>query len=154
MITIQTLRFGEIEVKASDIVRFPEGLPGFEELISFVIVKPDPEIPFSFLQSVEDGERAFIIVSPFVFYPDYEFHITDEVERELGFESEQDVLVWNIVSIRESLEDATINLLAPVLLNAKKGLGKQVILHGTDYRVKHKLISEAVQTAPVEGGRD
>ncbi|MDF2958968.1 MAG: flagellar assembly factor FliW [Paenibacillus sp.] len=145
-----TIRFGEIEVQDTEVFSFPEGLPGFEQLIRFVIIKPNLELPFSFLQSVEDGGTAFIVVSPFVFYPKYEFELSEETKQELAIKEEQDVLVWNIVSIRDSLEDATINLLAPVILNTRDRLGKQIVLHGTEYMVKQKLIP--AQQAVAERG--
>jgi flagellar assembly factor FliW len=147
---ISTVRFGEIEIQETEIITFPQGIPGFEQLQQFVIIKPNLELPFSFLQSVEDGEVAFIVVSPFVFYPAYEFDISEDTKQELAIKQETDVLVWNIVSIRESLEDATINLLAPIILNSKDLLGKQIILQGTNYTVKQKLI--AIQHPVVEGG--
>jgi flagellar assembly factor FliW len=146
---ITTVRFGEIEVQDTEIITFPQGLPGFERLQQFVIIKPNMELPFSFLQSVEDGEVAFIVVSPFVFYPSYEFDISEDAKQELAIMEEMDVLVWNIVSIRDNLEDATINLLAPIIINKRGLVGKQIILQGTDYMVKHKLIS--VQSAAAEG---
>ncbi|NHN33868.1 flagellar assembly protein FliW [Paenibacillus agricola] len=147
---ISTVRFGEIEIQDTEVITFSQGLPGFEQLQQYVIIKPNLELPFSFLQSVEDGEVAFIVVSPFVFYPAYEFDISEDAKQELAIKEETDVLVWNIVSIRDNLEDATINLLAPIIVNNKDLLGKQIILQGTNYTVKQKLIS--VQQPVVEGG--
>jgi flagellar assembly factor FliW len=147
---INTVRFGEIEIQDTEIISFPQGIPGFEQLHQFVIIKPNLELPFSFLQSMEDGDVAFIIASPFVFYPGYEFEISEDTKQELAINEEADVLVWNIVSIREGLEDATINLLAPVIINNRDLLGKQIILQGTDYRVKHMLIT--IEQPVVEGG--
>ncbi|MEK3719072.1 flagellar assembly protein FliW [Paenibacillus sp. FSL H8-0034] len=147
---VGTVRFGEIEVQDTEIISFPQGLPGFEQLKQFVIIKPNLELPFSFLQSVEDGEIAFIVVSPFIFYPDYEFEISEDTKRELAIMEETDVMVWNIISIRDSLEDATINLLAPIVLNNRDCLAKQLILQGTNYAIKHKLI--AIHQSVVEGG--
>lgn len=149
---ISTVRFGDIDIQETEIINFKQGIPGFEQLQQFVIIRPNLELPFSFLQSVDDGEVAFIVVSPFVFYPEYEFEISEETKQELAIKEETDVLVWNIVSIRESLEDATINLLAPIILNNRDSVGKQIILQGTNYAVKHKLIS--IQQLPVVEGGD
>jgi flagellar assembly factor FliW len=149
---ISTVRFGDIDIQEIEIINFKQGIPGFEQLQQFVIIRPNLELPFSFLQSVDDGEVAFIVVSPFVFYPEYEFEISEETKQELAIKEETDVLVWNIVSIRESLEDATINLLAPIILNNRDRVGKQIILQGTNYAVKHKLIS--IQPQPVVEGGD
>ncbi len=146
---MNTLRFGEIEIDPKDVIRFPNGLPGFENLNGFIFIKPDEELPFSFLQSIEDGDIAFITTNPFIFYPDYDFEISEAVERELKIQNEADVMVWSIVTIHEEISRASINLLAPVIINIKECLGKQMILNGTDYRTKHKLILNAPES-PVE----
>jgi len=138
---VATLRFSEIEVKEQEIIHFPQGLPGFEALARFVIIKPDPELPFSFLQSIDDGDIAFILTDPFLFFQDYEFEIPEPIKQDLRIHEEKDVMVWTIVSIKESLTDATANLLAPVILNVREQLGKQVILQNTSYRTKHPLLT-------------
>jgi flagellar assembly factor FliW len=147
---IDTVRFGELDVQEADIFKFPDGIPGFEQLHRFIIVKPNQELPFSFLQSVEEGAVAFIIVNPFVFYPEYEFEISEETKQELRIKAEEEVLVWNIVSIRDDLDNATINLLAPVIINTTEQLGKQIVLQGNTYTVKHRLIQAGQSVA--EGG--
>lgn len=149
MVKLETQRFGEIEFEDQAVITFEEGLPGFEHLTKFIVYKPSEDMPFSFLQSIEAGELAFIVVSPFLFYPQYEFEISEQFKQELSIRDEQDVMVWSIVSIRDSLESATINLLAPVILNARERLGKQIILQGTDYQIRHAL----VPAAQPEGGR-
>src|SRR5690348_2136190 len=118
---MNTLRFGEIEVDPKDVIRFPSGLPGFETLSGFIIIKPDEELPFSFLQSIDDGDIAFIAMNPFISYPEYEFQLPKAVEQELKIESENDVMIWSIVSIHEEISRASLNLLAPVVINIKKG---------------------------------
>ncbi|GAA3412799.1 flagellar assembly protein FliW [Paenibacillus hodogayensis] len=141
---IQTLRFGELDVQPENMISFEQGLPGFEQLRLFSILTPDPELPFSFMQSMEDGNVAFVIVNPFLFYPHYEFELPEEVQDSLKLERDQDVAVWAIVSLKEEMAASTLNLLAPVIINMKEGLGKQCILHGSGYTTKHPL------AAPVE----
>ncbi|HEY0829362.1 MAG TPA: flagellar assembly protein FliW [Bacilli bacterium] len=140
---LNTLRFGEIETEDEDIIRFPNGIPGFEKLTQFIMIKTDEDLPFSYMQSVDDGDISFIATNPFDFYPNYEFQLSEEVKQELRIQNEEDVMIWSIVSIKEEIVKATLNLLAPVVLNVREGLGKQVILSGTSYQTKHNLISEA-----------
>jgi flagellar assembly factor FliW len=139
---VSTANFGELDIETEDIFTFPQGIPGFEDLRRFVIIQPDPQMPFSYLQSVEQGELSIIMTNPFLFYPDYELQLSDQTQEELGIEQEKDVLVWSTVSIKDQIKDATTNLLAPIIVNVKKKCGKQVILHGTDYITKHRLMQK------------
>lgn len=136
---ITTHQLGEIEVDVEKKITFVHGIPGFEHLKEFVVIQTDAKIPFAFLQSIEDGGVSFIVTNPFVFFPDYEFDLPVPVKEELKLESEQDCAVWAIVSVKQSLQDATLNLLAPVIMNTKEKLGKQVVLNGTPYRTRHSL---------------
>lgn len=139
---LTTLRFGDIEVDTEQKIVFAHGIPGFDELRNFVLLQPDPEVPFTFLQSLEDGELSFILTNPFAFYPEYEFVLPDTTKEELNIENESDCSIWSIVSVKESIQDATLNLLAPVIIQDKEKIGKQIILQGTPYRTKHALIRD------------
>ncbi|PYI51179.1 flagellar assembly protein FliW [Paenibacillus flagellatus] len=149
---IQTLQFGELEVQPESVISFEHGLPGFESLHRFTVVTPDPEVPFSFLQSVDDGDVAFVLTNPFLFYPDYEFDIPEEVRQQLRIGQENDVAVWSIVSIRDDLATSSLNLLAPLLINVKERLGRQCILHGSGYTTKHPLSARADTDTTAEVG--
>jgi flagellar assembly factor FliW len=146
---VSTANFGELDIKAEDIFTFSQGIPGFEDLRQFIIIQPDPQLPFSYLQSVEQGELSIIITNPFLFHPDYELQLSDQTQEELGIEEEKDVLVWTTVSIKDQMKDATTNLLAPIIVNVSKKRGKQMILHGSDYTTKHRLMQK--ETRKSEG---
>ena len=70
MRTINTARFGEIEIEEEKIIMFSAGIPAFEEEQEFVIIPYDEESPFVFLQSLKTEELAFLMTSPFVFFPE------------------------------------------------------------------------------------
>lgn len=142
---IITLNFGELDIEKEDIFTFPQGIPGFEDLRQFIIIQPDAKVPFSYLQSVEQGEISIIITNPFLFYKDYELQLSEKTQEQLQIEQEQDVLVWSTVSVKERIKEATINLLAPIIVNVKKKRGKQVILHGSNYQTKHRLIQQELE---------
>lgn len=146
MLRLQTAIFGELEINEQDIINFKQGIPGFEHLRAFVIVRPDEELPFVYLLAMEQPETMLILCDPFSFYPDYELKLSDEVLEELHIETESDVLVWSIVTIRDNLETATINLLAPLVMNVKQRFAKQIILNSGPYETKHPLFRETQST--------
>lgn len=157
---LNTRMLGEIEVNGEELLQFPQGLPGFEELRSFVLLKTDDDIPFHFLQSVEEEEVSFILTNPFWFYKEYEFHLPSGAKEVLQLTDAtdqtgaHDLAIWSIVTIRGTLEEATINLQAPVLINTNGRVGLQVILHDTAYHPRHPLIqAESILSEAGEGGR-
>ncbi|MBE1447431.1 flagellar assembly protein FliW [Paenibacillus sp. OAS669] len=138
---LDSSRLGKITVDEQEIITFPTGIPGFEELKTYAIVTPDPDLPLSYLQSVENPELSFIIVDPFLFEPSYEFILSETAKEELKASLEQDIVVWSIVSVRDDFKNATHNLLAPLVINMKERLGKQVILQNTPYKTRHRLFA-------------
>ncbi|MFD0673634.1 flagellar assembly protein FliW [Cohnella sp. GCM10027633] len=136
---VHTARFGELDIREQDIVRFEQGIPGFEELKRFTLIEVEEHAPFSYLQSIDDGEVSFVITDPFEFYSEYECELPDQVVEGLKINSADQVAVRVIVSINGQLETATANLLAPVIVNLGSRLGKQVVLAKTSYTTRHSL---------------
>lgn len=144
---IQTARFGELEVDPNLTYTFAHGLPGFEQLRQFLLIPAGEDIPFYFIQSIEDGKVSFIVTNPFAFFPDYEFQLPEAILEELHIRDENDVVTWSIVSIQDHTQDMTLNLLAPVILNVRTKQGRQIILHGSGYTTKHKVTLVEDETA-------
>ena len=140
---LETKHFGNVEINEEDIVTFERGLPGFEDSKRFAILyKIDDDNPFKWLQSVDNGSVAFVIVSPQTFKNHYEVKIDDAVANELDMEDKEDVLVYNIVTIPEDISKMTANLKAPVIINAKKNKGCQIVLENQQYGFKHSITEE------------
>jgi|CeladaMinimDraft_18_1061708.scaffolds.fasta_scaffold00758_8 flagellar assembly factor FliW len=138
---LKTSRFGTIVVDEREIYAFERGIPGFEDHKAFVIVSPEEDEPFSFLQSVSDPDLAFIMIDPFLFYRHYEFELPDNVAQELKITTPEQVVVRAIVTIRDKLESSTINLVAPIIINAEARLGRQVVLDKSAYTTRHPLFA-------------
>lgn len=137
---INSLQFGILEIEEKDIYTFPQGIPGFEEYHRYIFIQPEENIPFTSMQSVDEGGLAFILTNPFLFYPDYEFDLSDTIIEELGIEDvSRDAMICSIVSVSRDINDATLNLMAPVIVNTKLRQGKQIILHDSLYKTKHYL---------------
>jgi flagellar assembly factor FliW len=127
-----------IEINESDILHFEHGLPGFEEEKQFVIL-PMEGTPFSTLQSVFTKDLAFFTTNPFLFFKEYDFELPESVQEQLKIKEESDVLVQAILTIHEPLDNSTANLQAPVVINVKENLAKQVVLTDSQYKTRHEL---------------
>ncbi|MBA2942408.1 flagellar assembly protein FliW [Paenibacillus sp. CGMCC 1.16610] len=135
---IQTTRFNQIEIDDNDIITFKQGIPGFEERTKYIVLEME-QGPFSFLQSVEEAGLAFAVVDPFTLYPDYEFELPASAKEELEIDSLEQITVRSIVSVKDNWDNATTNLVAPLVINHLHKLGKQVVLTKTTYTTKHLL---------------
>ncbi|MFW6309375.1 MAG: flagellar assembly protein FliW [bacterium] len=146
---IMTRDFGEIEINKEDIIEFPQALPGFPEQTDFVLLPLKEESPFIIMQSVQEPQLAFITIDPGEIVKDYEFDIGENVEKLLKIEKREQVGVLNIVTIKNSMEDMTVNLAAPLVINFEKNLAKQVILNNDKYPVRYKVFDKESQKEKV-----
>jgi len=136
---IHTKRLGELDIQEQEVIRFEQGIPGFESLRRFVLVEVQDHEPFSYLQCIDDDDVSFIVTNPFEFFPDFECELPDLVVEGLRITSADHVAVRAIVSINGELELATANLVAPVVINYASRLGRQVVLAKTSYTTRHAL---------------
>lgn len=143
---INTKYHGEIEIKNSDIITFESGIPGFDDMNSYAIIPLSEDQVYLVLQSTETPELAFVITDPFIHFKEYEFSLSEETIHQLKIENEQDVVVYVILTLQEKINETTANLLAPLVMNTKQRLSKQIILHNTKYETKHLLYDNTAST--------
>jgi flagellar assembly factor FliW len=139
---IQTSRFGEIEVVEADVLTLPEGLIGFPELVKYVLLDHDTDSPFKWLQSVDDGAMAFVVISPLTFRPDYTVEVTEDEISNLQLSAAEDAVISVIVTIPMDPKKMSANLKAPLVFNLKNRIGKQLIVKDSQYQTKHFIMEE------------
>ena len=140
---INTARFGEIDIDETRIFDFALPIIGFNELKKFIILDINQESLFKWLQSVENPELAFPIVSVFSMNADYSVDIPDNVVEKLKITTAESVLVMNIASIpQDNPQGTTLNLLAPLIFNLDEQLAGQVILSGSGYDISFPLFKK------------
>lgn len=150
---IKSTRFGEIEVNDDLLVVFPDGLPGFSDEKQFAILPQGKDSPFAFLQSAANPDLTFVIVDPFAFFKDYNFELSDEIAQNMNLSEKNPPHVYNIVTLKDGIEQATANLLAPLIINPETKEAVQVILERTCYTTRHKLFPNGLPEKAGEGGR-
>ncbi|MEN3185720.1 MAG: flagellar assembly protein FliW [Atribacterota bacterium] len=139
---VRTRYFGEIEVGENEVILFPWGIPGFEHLKRFLLLE---EKAFFWLQSVDEEAVVFAVCDPFLYFPGYEVEIPSVECDVLGLSKESDVVVLAIMNFKSSREIG-VNLLAPIVINCKLRMGKQIILEDTKYELCHLLTLEKTAT--------
>ena len=141
---ISTTRFGDISIDESRIIRMKGGMLGFEHLGRYVLLTQDEKIPFLWLQSIEDGSVAFVVINSLAVKPDYEPVISGDEVKLLEIASPEDAVLFSVVTIRSDPFKVTANLRAPIVVNTKKMLAKQVVLLEPDYPVQHPITENKV----------
>jgi flagellar assembly factor FliW len=127
---------------ATDIaeITFPAGLPGFPQAHSFDLASWGPAgSPFLLLSSREDPDIGFVVVPPWVFYPEYEFELDTGTAERLSLTAAEDAVVFVVVTLRERPEDSTLNLLGPIVVNRHSHEAAQVVLPSAGYSVRAPL---------------
>lgn len=151
---IKSTRFGEIEVAEELIINFTNGIPGFPQETSFAFLAQGPDSPFFFIQSVSNPDLTFILIEPFTFLPDYTFKLEDEIVSGLQLSDKNLPQVFNIVSVRDNIESATVNLIAPIIVNWQAKIASQIILEKTSYTTRQRLFPDGLPgKKAAEGGR-
>jgi flagellar assembly factor FliW len=141
-------RFGGLDVDESQIITFPNGLPGFQSCRRWMLFheldengKPVVGVVIH-LQSVDDEKLSFSLTEPNLFGFNYEMVLSESDIAELKVENVADVLVLMILYRSDSAEPnpavmpaVYANLSAPILINVKSRLGMQKILGAkTDFQ--------------------
>ncbi|MDR2718884.1 MAG: flagellar assembly protein FliW [Treponema sp.] len=142
---VATKAYGLIDVDERQKIIFPQGLFGFENLKSYLLLDAERQ-PFYWLQSIDMEQVAFVLLSPFLFRPDYELNISNEELAEIGINAPEKALVFSIVTIPPDGSPMTANLQGPLIINRDSRTGKQAVLSDARWKTKHDIMAELAAT--------
>lgn len=141
---INSTRFGQLDISDSDVIKFPQGLYGFPDENAFVLVPHQPDSPFVFLQSVAEPNLTFVMVDTFNLSKEYTFTLNDQVVQELNLSKDNHPLIYNIVTIPEKIDEMTVNLLAPIVIDMQQHQAQQTVLENVNYTTRHRVFIEGL----------
>jgi flagellar assembly factor FliW len=98
--------------------------------------------PFFWLQSIDDESIAFVLISPFLFRPDYEMNVDNEELLSIGISNPEKALIFSIVTIPADTGTMTANLQGPLVINRDNHMGIQAILSDSRWKTKHDILAE------------
>lgn len=123
----------------------PDGLIGLSDFKNFELIVDPESLPFVILRSINGDEIQIPAVEPVGFVSDYVLDIGDEDAEQLGLKGRKATpLILNVATIKSfDPQKVTINLAAPILINRKTRIGRQVVLvNYQKYSTTHVLIDE------------
>lgn len=118
----------------------PAGLFGFPDAHRFALVEwGEPGLGLFLLRCLDTEGLEFLVAAPHALFPDYAPEIPDADADRLGLTDASDALLLVIVTLPDRVQDATANLLAPVVVNARTRRAEQIVLDGDSYSMKALL---------------
>lgn len=136
---VLTTRFGRVEMRAEDVLLFPNGLLGMEDSRHWVLLADAQNDALGWLQSLTRAEVAFAVVSPRRFVPDYQLRVSRGELLPLALDDVSQAQVLAIVGKNE--RGITLNLRAPVVINEERRIGRQMIANN-DLPVQYEVTRE------------
>jgi flagellar assembly factor FliW len=130
-----------------DVIVFEGGLIGFPSARRFVLIASELLFPFRILKCVDNSRIGFLVLDPRTVFKTYERSIPQEawISLQVGDKSDRLALVISIIG--KNPQESTVNLQAPLLINSRKMLGKQLILATAHYSVTQPLIPSLIRPA-------
>ena len=142
-----TKYFGSIDIEPGAIVRFPAGLPAFEEESEFLLLEPPGSAPVVFLQSLRRSNLCFLALPIQAIAPNYQLAITKEDLECLGLPPDRqpidgsEVSCLAIIVVTETGR-VSANLLAPIVVNPSNRLALQAIRLDSCYSHQHPVAED------------
>jgi flagellar assembly factor FliW len=121
-------------------ISLAEPLPGFPQRIEWTLTPIDADGVLFSLRSADDPGLRFVLTPAPIFVPDYDCGFAAAVAAGLGG---ADVDVLLILHVGESLQTATANLRAPVVVSRSTGRAVQVVLDDPTLSMRSPLVAGA-----------
>jgi flagellar assembly factor FliW len=124
---------------------FPIGLLGFPESRRYRLerYRPDDgsESPFLTLKCL-DQDLSFAMIYPRFLQLDYRVPVSDDMLDTLSAASAEQLSALLIVTLRERVENITVNLQGPLIINPASSLALQLVVE--QYPLRYPLIQRSV----------
>jgi flagellar assembly factor FliW len=122
------------------IIRFQEGLIGFSDCKTFVLLESDDIVPFRRLQSTERKDVGFLVLDPTYVSREFLSLIPQRDWESIGLVDQAARLAFVICIIGPSPAQSTGNLQAPLIINYANMTGRQLILADSELSSRQPLV--------------
>lgn len=134
--------FGEIEIADDKIITMERGMIGFPDLNHFALIfdeeKGQKQSSIMWLQSMDDADIAFPVMDPHAVKEDYNPNVNEEIVAPIGELNDENTYVLVTVTVPKKIEDFSVNLKAPIVVNMDNRKAVQLIVED-DYPIKYKV---------------
>ena len=134
-----------------NVIRTPEGLPGFDDAREWVLEGDDDSV-FALLRNVDEPAIGLLVTEPWDLAPGYEPDLPDDELGRIGVEEAADVQLLVVATIAPPQPGGTIeadsrttvwlNLAAPITVNVRTRQARQVILDRQGWPLRHPVAAK------------
>ena len=117
-------KLGDFSYGTEDVIRFPQGIAGYEQLRQFVLLARDECAPFMFLAALDRPDVAL----PLVPVAPATLDVRPSRAALASLPTDAPITYYAVASIRPNGGEIGVNLRAPIVINPETRLGCQVIL--------------------------
>lgn len=119
----------EAAIPGERVLTLPRGLIGFKGPMHFAVLSfAGAGEAIKLLQCVQEPRLAFTLVDPRPFFADYQPRVSAQDLAEVDLERAEDGIWMCIATVPQDFRQATVNLRAPLFINAFRRVAKQVVL--------------------------
>ena len=148
---VNTRAFGLIDINDDKIIKFDNGIVGFSDLQLFALIhNEEKKGGIRWLQSLDEPCFALPVMDPLMVVPEYNPEVEDDYLAPLGEMSAEETLVLVTVTVPKELSKMSVNLQAPIIINAETKKAIQMIVNTEKYPVKY-YIYDILQKMKKEG---
>jgi flagellar assembly factor FliW len=145
---VQSSRFGTIELDDREVIHFPRGVIGFPDETSFVMLRPRPESPIAWLHSTRTSWFALPVVSADALQADLHGTISEATKAAGIASTDQPYAVMAVLNAPGAGAPASVNLMAPIVVNAETRQGAQLLLESSNYSTQEPFVLRTAEARP------
>ncbi len=139
---LKTRLFGEVRVKDEEVIHFTKPILGFDDCRQYLLMENESIFPTFWLQSINNPDLAFPVVSPFSVDDNYSINLQNLDLDDINLKSLDEALVLTLMVVPETISSIRTNLRAPIIYNPQKRIAKQLILYDEKYPIHFYLIDD------------
>jgi flagellar assembly factor FliW len=147
---INSQRFGVVDLEDDAVLSFPSGIIGFPREQAFALIPHQGSNYLAWLQSVSTPALAFPVVSAHFFGASYPDVSVIDAAHAAGVPGGPDDYAVLAVLCAPIGQPATVNLMAPIVVNSETRTGTQVILEGSRFSTREVFVAPKEPQTPVE----
>ena len=137
---LRSRQFGQIKVAEDDLIRLAGGLVGFENAEEFVLYRSEEYDPFAWLIAIDDPGLEFALADPDLFIVEpYNLGLGEVDQHMLALGEDDPIEVFLLVSPCAVGRTLTANLKAPVVVNWRTRLAKQLVLYSSRFSARQPI---------------
>ncbi len=139
---LKTRLFGEVRVKDEEVIHFTKPILGFDDCRQYLLMENESIFPTFWLQSINDPNLAFPVVSPFSVDDNYTINLQNLDLDDMNLNSLDEALVLTLMVVPQTLSSIRTNLRAPIIYNPEKRIAKQLILYDEKYPIHFYIMDD------------